>query len=173
MVFPESPRSASFKNTWSVTSRVIENSLTGGSRMSGSPPEAMTIVPQYSPVQPTGRSHPATRMRPASAAGAARAARGRARRVVGMAPKISPRCLAAPGPGGVEEQGGGGRWRVVEGAEGDVVAPGGDDGVRDLLEAHRPPEDRGERSLPAPGSPLPAHHLHHRLRPVEQNRSVL
>src|SRR2546426_8115410 len=53
----------------------------------------MTMVPQYSPVQPTGRSHPATRTRLASAA-QVRPARGRA---VGMAPKISPRCLPAPG----------------------------------------------------------------------------
>src|SRR6266487_4096320 len=109
----------------------------------------MTIVPQYSPVQPTGRSHPATRMRPARAARAARAARGRARRVVGMAPKISPRCLAAPGPGGVEKQGGGGWWRVVEGGEGDVVAPGGDDGVRDLLKGHGPPQCSSERGFSA------------------------
>src|SRR2546426_2452403 len=63
---------------------------------------ALPILPQYSPVQPTGRSHPATRMRLASAA-QVRPARGRA---VGMAPKISPRCLPAPGA----KEGGSG-WR--------------------------------------------------------------
>ena len=46
IVFPDIPRSASLRNSWSYTSRLVESSVTGGSRMSGSPAAAMTTVPQ-------------------------------------------------------------------------------------------------------------------------------
>ena len=45
-VFPDIPRSASLRNTWSYTSRLGESSVTGGSKMSGSPAAAITMVPQ-------------------------------------------------------------------------------------------------------------------------------
>src|SRR6266700_2849885 len=122
----------------------------------------MTMVPQYSPVHPTGRSHPATRMRPASAA-QVRPARGRA---VGMAPKISPRCLAAPGPNAR-------LWRLGEVAEGDRVAPRSDDRVGDLLKSHGPAEYSSERGYPTCDLWLAAYGCNDLLRAVEQNGPML
>src|SRR6266516_2713631 len=125
----------------------------------------MTMVPQYSPVQPTGRSHPATRMRPASAA-KVRPARGRA---VGMAPKISPRCLRRQ----VQMQGCGGWGRLVKVGGGDRVAPRSDDRVGDLLKSHGPAEYSSERGYRTCDLWLAAYGCNDLLRAVEQNGPML
>src|SRR6266540_2160474 len=129
----------------------------------------MTMVPQYTPVRPTGRSHAATRMRPASVA-MVRPVSGRA---VGMAPKISPRCLAAPGPGGVEKEGGGGRGRAVEDAGGDIVAPRPHDCSGNFVPRDSPSQLRRKRGCRTCGLWLTAYGCNDLLRSPEQDRAVL
>src|SRR5437867_9439871 len=134
--------------------------------MSGSPPEAITRVPQYSPLQPVGRSHPATKIRPVSPA---RLASARASRVVGMAPKISRDAERRQ----VRKQGCGSWGRSVEVGGGDRVAPRRDDGVGDLLKRHGPAEYSSERGYPTCDLWLAAYGCNDLLRAVEQNGPML
>src|SRR5437667_5751438 len=125
----------------------------------------MTMVPQYSPVQPTGRSHPATRVRPASAA-KVRPARGR---VVGIAPKISPRCLAAPGRNAR-------LWRLgrlVKVGGGAFVTPRLHDRLDYLIPRHASSQFRGKRGYRPCDLWLAAYGCDDLLRAVEQNGPML
>src|SRR5947207_283518 len=81
--------------------------------------------------------------------------------------------LAAPGPGGVEKQGGRRRWRAVEGGGGEIVAPGPHECTGNVFPRDVTSQLRRQRGRGTCGVRLAAYGRDDLLRPVEQDRSVL
>src|SRR5882762_6789475 len=123
------------------------------------------MVPQYSPVQPTGRSQPATR----NSTGRASGIRPVARRAVGMAPKISRDAYRRQ----MRKQSWGGRWRRVEEGGGDIVAPCPHDCSGNFVPRNASSQFRGKRGYRTCDLWLAAYGCNDLLRAIEQDRPML